>query len=185
MDTITDYALNKDDIAAIKEAHSLVVFWRPDLSEGPVSGIRLGIDVSLSYDNAEVKLARIVKSGRWTRTYASEHSVDFNRTIPAGLAGGVTLYQGDSIDRSPARSAVWVETMLRSDTAVRSVLLLLKAGDQIAVKFVGSNNSDTLRNVNFHRDECYLQIHRNGKLFGEFLMDVMVGPDNTARMVQR
>ncbi len=75
--------------------------------------------------------------------------------------------------------------MFRSSTNTKSVLRLLKVGDKIGVHFVGSNNSDNMRAVHYHRDECYLRIERGGNPWGEFLMDVMVGPDNTARMVQR
>lgn len=184
--TEIDYAISALDIKAMKEARSLVLFYRPDNTEGTPYGMRVGTEVRLEGNpDAERELLKIARSEAWTRTYASEHNVTYDRTIAADPAFcQTTVYEHDSVDHS-AVTAVWVDTMIRYGSPhVRTALQFIKVGDSIGVHFVGSNNSDNTRAVNYHRDECYLRVIRKGKLVGEFLLGVMVGPNNTARMVQ-
>lgn len=181
-----DYAISALDIKAMKDARSLVLFYRQDDAEGTPWGMRVGTEVRLDDNpNAERELLKIARSEAWIRAYASEHSVAYNRTIAADPAfSQCTVYEHDSVNHG-AVTAVWVDTMIRFGSPhVRTALQFIKVGDSIGVHFVGSNNSNNTRAVNYHRDECYLRVIRKGKLAGEFLLGVMVGPNNTARMVQ-
>lgn len=175
------YAFTTDDTKAVKDARYVVLFFRPDGSEGPTWGMRVGTEVRLDDDGAERKLVRVVQSGLWTRTYADENSVSFVRVMAADekYCSGV-LYESGTI-----REAVWLDSgSFRLHEHVLTALKAIRPGDSIGILFQGSNNCENDRRVNHHRDECYLRIVRKDKLIGVYLMGVMVGPDNLARMVK-
>lgn len=177
--------LSADDLKAMKEAGYIVFFNRPDGSEGPLWGIRVGLDVDLRREGAERALARIAKGGLWSRIYADDNSIAFVRVMSADASlCSITRYrQGDRVD-GVVREAVFLDTSLKYSSHIRTALNAFRVGDSFALYFVGSNNSQVDESVGHHRDECYLRIFRKGKLVGEYLLGVMVGPDNSARMVK-
>lgn len=181
MDTMEEtFTVSAEDVRAIKEARSVVLFYRPNGDEGPTWGMRLGTEVWLSEEGSELRLARIARSGVWTRRYASDANVDYSRTIAADPAHcGVTDYRPEGSER---KSASWVDSMIRFAPQVRTALGAIRAGDSIGVRFVLGNNSQNTDDAGWVRDECSLRVTRKGKLVGEYLMDVYVGPNNSARM---
>lgn len=174
----TDHAITADDIKALRQANSWVLFYRPNGEEGCVSGLRIGHEVRLADDDAPVRLARIAKAGLWTRTYTGDHTIDFSRLIPAGIPSQVANY-----GPMPTKEAVWVRTSSRFDAQLNTIIHLLRAGDRIGVYFIGTNNAETHKAMGWVVDEVFLRIKRGDKTM-EFMIDSYCGPDNTARMVR-
>lgn len=182
--TITDeFVVNAGDVKAMKETHSLVLFHRPDGSEGTPWGMRLSREVNLDDPIAEQRLAKIKREGVWSRSYADDNRVDYTHTIAADPAHcQIERYRGSS---GEVIEAVYVITSIRFGPAhIRTALNAVRPGDSIAVHFVGGNNGDRLNDMGWVRDEVYLRVIRKGKLIGEFMIGAHVGPDDSARYVR-
>lgn len=99
--------------------------------------------------------------------------------IPVGYR--MTTYEDAIEDRAycfhgistPAYHPEWV-------TAIRNV----REGDELQIHWIRGNNHEKLREIEWARDELQLLIRR-GKTVSTYLLDVYVGPDNTARMTRR
>lgn len=171
------------DVKAMKEANYMVLFYRPDGSEGPTWGMRLGREIRLDETIAYRLLTRIAKDQAWHRTSADEHSVKFIRVL--GAAPQFCQIERHAKSGGDVIEAVWLSPSLHyADKHHRTALNAFRAGDVFGVHFVGSNNTQNHDSVGFHADECYLRVIRKGNLVGEFFMGYQVGPDNSARMVR-
>lgn len=61
----------------------------------------------------------------------------------------------------------------------------LRPGDALSLRWVRSNDNDNNRRIGWHRDELHLVINHKSGTVESYLVDVSVGPDNTARMVRK
>lgn len=74
----------------------------------------------------------------------------------------------------------------------QTIVGLLRPGDELTLTFTASNNSENMRRVGYHRDELRLEVKRGrreiaggrGQKRLSFLLDVSVGPNDSARMVR-
>ena len=152
--------LTKEDAKALHAADYVCLFYRPDGSEGPVWGIRAGQRFEDAVWGAKDR----------TRTIAAEprHSI-------------IVDYQ-----HGVAREAVAVRNMYRTidDMAASTPFDALRTGDEIGLRFIANNGSDNTRGVGWVRDECYLRIVRKERIVAEYMIDVYVGPNNSARIVR-
>jgi len=176
--------LTAGDLVALKEAQTIVAFWRPDGSEGPTSGLRLCQDIRLNNDKIGQDVSRIEKRGIWTRDSLDEWGIYYKRIITAGIVPDITIYAGGGDQGSSvAHEAVGLFSSSRYHPSIQSVVNILKVGDKIGVVFVGNNNNENLTKLGWCRDELSLRVHRKEKRVGTFLLDVYVGPNNTTRMI--
>lgn len=84
-----------------------------------------------------------------------------------------------------AYAAFHMEYSPQYDLPCRSLLARIRTGDTLQLRWTRSNNNENNRNIGWERDELHLGIHHAKGRDEEYLVDVQVGPDNTARMVTR
>ena len=175
-------AITNEDRHAINRADIFVFFWRPDGSEGAISGFRCGRDLRFRHGKpAALELVKLQNDPGWNCTYISEDSATFWYMIEAERAPTCTLYdQGDPDHRRTMRECVFIA---HRDPHIMTALNMFKTGDEFGLRFVGSNNTELDKKVGYHKDEVYLQIFRKEKPLGEFMLGYMVGPDTHARIV--
>lgn len=84
----------------------------------------------------------------------------------------------------------------------QTIVSLLRAGDEVELRWVGSDNNDYLTRSTvterekdsshpshslgerLYHDKLYLKVHRNGKVKYSFYLTDSICPDNTARMIK-
>lgn len=176
-------AITNEDRHAIKRADTFVFFWRPDGSEGAISGFRCGRDLRFSHGKpAALELVTLQNDPGWKCSYISEDNATFWYMIEAGRAPTCTLYD-QGTPENPRKMKECVFIAYRSQTHIMTALNMFKAGDEFGLRFVGSNNSENDKSRGIHKDEVFLQIFRKEKPLGEFMLGYMVGPDTHARIV--
>jgi hypothetical protein len=164
--------LTKHDLTGLRDCDHVSLVWNPEKYENGI--LRMSRSVSLERDGAERTVAQLAKSEVWSRSYVGAYSIDYDRVVECDLAARISSYVGT------AQSAY---CPIYSDGAWSTIVSLLRVGDELGLRFVGANDSENMRSVRYHRDECYLIVKR-GEKHMTFLVDVQVGPNNTARMVQ-
>lgn len=104
-----------------------------------------------------------------TRTIAAQSRIKFYGRGTNNPSGGGTQDRGFA--------SVYDRNVL--DTLAH----ILRPDDELHLTWIGSNNSDALNRANWVRDEVKLHVSRKGEHYATLLLDVFVGPDNTARML--
>lgn len=64
----------------------------------------------------------------------------------------------------------------RKASVLRSLCNTLRAGDELYVHFVIGNTTQTIQNVQFGVDECYVSIRRKNQCVATFLVDYIATP---------
>lgn len=169
-----------EDVKAFKESEYIVLFYRPDLAEGPPWGIRLGREVRFDDTVALRLLAQIARAQVWKQTSADAHAVTFQRVIAADPAHCQAVMH----KAGPAQNCVWLGYTKYGQPHLRTALNAIRPGDAIGIHFEGSNNTQNHDNAGLHADACFLRVIRKGKLVGEFLLAVEVAPNGAGRMVR-
>lgn len=67
----------------------------------------------------------------------------------------------------------------------RTVVGLLRTGDRIVPEWLADNNSENVRRAGMHTDELTLRVQRGDREDMYFPLMHRVGPDDSARMIQR
>jgi hypothetical protein len=179
------YALNRDDLAAMKLANDVTFHHNADEFGEGVTQVRL--HKRFDYETPSVRMYRLFPDLKWNdstermRVFHVEGMVsDFSPMDEAEQAGYskytyncFTMLHGAGYDRS------W-----------QTVVDGLKSGDEVAIRWVASNNSNVLREAGLHADEVRLLSvrPRNGsrpEQRREWLVDYRVCPDNVSRLVRK
>lgn len=104
-------------------------------------------------------------------------------------AGTVTAYQRDaSVDHgftTDCYSAFHSRQSAQFDPTLRTLLDRIRLGDTLTLAWTRGNDSENTRSIGWHRDELRLVITSDKGKREVYLVAVEVGPDNSARMVQR
>jgi hypothetical protein len=99
----------------------------------------------------------------------------------------VTNYIGDGIETDGYNVLFRCRELLYnysgSSTEIGSLAMILKVGDELSLKWIGSRNGYT-REANLHMDSLNIEVKRGNRRM-TFMMSQHVSPDNTARMIQR
>lgn len=156
--------LDKDDIKAIRQASYVVLFYSPDKKQGAEWGIRVG---KRNYAGGSI----------W-----DSGSHDVTRTIEANWAHCRIDSHGRSSD--DVTSAVAVATIYDFEPFPACVFKQLRAGDEIGLRFIASNNNDLMKEAGLHHDEVRLRIVRNDKIVAEYPVEDCVCLNNSARIVR-
>lgn len=68
----------------------------------------------------------------------------------------------------------------------RTIAAAIRPGESLYFRWVRDNNNQVHESLGLHRDEFRLVVGKQGEAKSRaYLVDVQVGPDNTARMVKR
>jgi hypothetical protein len=172
MDTDGTMTLTADDVAALRKANRVAF---QTTSDG-VTAIRAILDKGSYSDQVAVYTAREQRLFPETRTIGD----DRERTIRC--QGRCTDY-GDGDRRSGEGYTAFHLDMFAHTTEWQSIAATLRAGDTVTLHWVASNNSDVTRGAGFVRDELRICFGA-GSRTRTFLVDVQVGPRNSARMVK-
>lgn len=105
--------------------------------------------------------------------------IDASGEMYGYTANGSTCWD---LTTEPKASAFYMDHFVGPD--VRTVFDLLRAGDTLTLKWIGSNNNENTEAIHWHRDELRMVVARGEKAM-VFLIEAQTGPDNSARMVQR
>jgi len=96
-------------------------------------------------------------------------------------------YKADGCDAwhggdSPKASAFHMEFSMTAE--LRTIAELLHADDILTLEWTANNDNENNKSVGWHRDELRLIVRRGARVM-TFLIDVYVGPDNSARMIRQ
>lgn len=109
-----------------------------------------------------------------TRDVVASHSV-------VGYSERASMEWSDRSDPNYYAYASFVD-----EAVWRTIAGVMRPGDSVHLSWIADNNCGNTREVGFHHDELRLLLTGpEGKNRRTFLARVEVGPDNTARMVQR
>ena len=161
--------LDKDDIKAIRQANYVVLFYSPDKYQHPDAdwGMRVG--------------KRIKTDVLWSdgKDYHFEDTV--TRTIVADPKN--CLLHSHRRPDSEVKSCIGSVEIYSFEAYPSCALKQLRAGDELGLKFVGSNDSDNLRAAGLHHDSAWFRIVRNGKVVAEYQLDDRICANNSARIM--
>lgn len=112
--------------------------------------------------------------------------VDPLELIDLPVSATLTAYDNDGGRRHyndpwTASAGVWSPD---TDAEWKTIVRAIHIGDTIQLEWLRGNNSQAIEMAGCVRDELRLKIMWDGKPRASFLVDVYVGPDNTARMVR-
>jgi len=122
---------------------------------------------------------------------------DHEKTHDVGVTATVTIYKGGGLAEWPRQDADCFASMSASEYGTNvwhTVARMLRAGDVLALRWVGSNGNGYIDNARtfvrgpssgepLYHDNLYL-VARRGKKTLTFYLDDSICPNNTARMVR-
>lgn len=114
------------------------------------------------------------------RAENSDTGFEQTHTIPAALSR-IESYGGPE---GELRAFAMLQSSKYSDIA-QTLIRHLRTGSQFAFKWTRDNSSPITRDAGLVRDELRVSVQgKNAKVADTFLIEVFIGKDNTARMVQ-
>lgn len=165
--------LNRDDLFAFKHAEGISFHHHAGRSFIRLYLERHGDQPATYTKREQVLFPR-------TRETASRYrEIDTNASVYGYASNGDTWNQANG-----GESAEAFYYFVNTPPHVQSLTETLRAGDTLTLQWMASANSEAITAVGFDRDTLELAIERPGKRL-VYLMAVQVGPDNSARMIQR
>lgn len=168
MTTDTAAPLTRDDLAALRAADGLTLHHlRP--SDDRQSQIRAYLH----------GYGQRIYTAREQVLFPTTDTTDRSRAIP--VESDVSGY-GWPADHAGQESDTRAFAMVGMNPILRTIVSLLRTGDELHLLWQADNNNDNHRAVGYHADELRLFV-RNRKL--TFPVAYSVGPDNSARMIRQ
>lgn len=166
-------ALTADDLAALRMAHGIVC-----------QSTRDGHAIRAIIDRSRFTPGPVVYTAREQRLFTETSDIgrDRERTILCD-ARLIAYGDGDARHATDTYDAFHYDQFARS-SEWPSIAGAMRVGDALTLVWTASNNSDVTRGAGFVRDELRVSFGRHGRPARTFLIDVQVGPRNSARMVK-
>lgn len=177
-ETTTDtVALTADDITALRAADG-VSFHVNDGAAYLMAGL-----------NERYSSEPRIYSAKEQRVFPAsrDYSTERNRKVMCGLGFRVQNFHPSRplYDGTVRYACFSYEMFAQSSGEWRTIARAMRPGDQVRLDWMAGNDSPVMNDAGYHRDELRLILAGpDGKNVRTFLVDVYVGPDNTARMVR-
>lgn len=179
--TVTDVALTKDDIVALRSADSITFHYGPENTRYVATCIR-----AHTRNRFETPVIWTAKEQRVFPEAGS--GTDRVRVImpEASVMSGYAGEHGGSYWHADAKPNAVAFDMIHSASGMewQTIVGLMRVGDTIHLAWSADNNNDNHRSVGFHCDELRLTIVHSETVSMTFLLTRSVGPHNSARMIR-
>lgn len=165
-------ALTSGDVAALRTA-SGVVF----------QATREGHVIRAILDNGRYTGGPVIYTAREQTAFPETRAYDTGRERTIACDARLTAYADDDVRRASGQfTAFHYEQFAQSSPEWQSIAATIRVGDELTLLWVASNNGEVTNRVGHVRDELRIAFG-SGARARTFLVDVQVGPRNTARMV--
>ncbi len=153
---LTFTPLTKLDITALRKADDVCVHLNLDHPAGLVRAIKRA-------DRQRDPFAQNAE-----HHVTAESCLDGYRCREAFLAGRIKCFASVTLYR---------------DSNAASIFRTLRAGDAVVFRFYPDGECNGYAAAaHLHADQLYLDVYRNGKRVSTWLLDVLIAPENSARM---
>lgn len=175
--TTTTAGLTREDLAALRAADNLTFHHYRDGDSQPRHMIRAYLRGTFGQRIWTAREQRLFPELSLTDERMRTVAV---KSVASGYErdGNGGLWSGEPQVRAFASHYI--------DNTIRTVLALLRTGDELTLQWRADNNTDNHRSVGFHADELWLSAWSDSPARDlTFHIAHSVGPDNTARMIRR
>lgn len=165
-----------DDVEALRRASGIVFFAD---SEGRAK-IRAILEKNDPADFSAVE-ARIFRNVRWEdgKERVREFRVNGYARNTSGLMGYASPLDGKRLIGS------YYEMSGRYSPSWQTIARTVKPGQAIELTFLADHSrNENIRKVNYHADDFLIRVHDREGRIKQFLIDVCVGPHDSARMIR-